>query len=183
MKIILILIPILMLYSCTQYGTKASYVTEAYIKTNLQKHTKEEVSSISIRNKYKFFINDEIELIEINFVDYNDKSYFVITCHETENQKSNILILNKDECKKLLPKIVEIVFNAQSTPAIIHNIDYFDYAVREDVFFSATNNLGDEFQSSSKGQAYLFLWFNQSKFRLSYNNLIKILEEFNSISR
>jgi len=106
---------------------KPSYFTEAYIKTNLQEHIKEEVSTISIRSKYKLMSNEGVELQEYNFVEYKDKTYFVMTFKDLANENPNIVILNKEECKKLLTGIVEIVLNAISTPPIENNIEYFDY--------------------------------------------------------
>ena len=90
MKYIVIIILSVLLYSCSTTNMKPSYFTEAYIKTNLQEHIKEEVSTISIRSKYKLISDEGVELQEYNFVEYNDKTYFVMTFKDLANENPEI---------------------------------------------------------------------------------------------
>lgn len=188
MKSIIIIILSVLLYSCSTTNMKPSYFTEAYIKTNLQEHINEEVSTISIRSKYKLYSDKGLEIQEYNFVEYKDKSYFVMTFRDMDNENPNIIILNKEECKKLLTGIVEIIFNAKSTTPIENNVEYFDYTVRKDIFFSALKNQDNDFNSynlnmNEQNSVSLYIWFGGQKYRLNYSILIKVLEDFNSISK
>jgi hypothetical protein len=123
------------------------YVTEQFIKNEIEKHENKEFSSIRIYSIYKKKLSD-VSFIEFSGYKCNNEKKLIITVDklsalkksfkedETKLKKIRFVVLNEEQCKAIINSYQDLFLRIENTKQKRNEDVYSDYTVSKDLFLS-----------------------------------------------
>lgn len=181
-KIILqiLIIQIFVLSSCME----TRYLTERYIKTNVENHTKSEFSSIKTYSIYQNFNPETGSYLEFTGYKFQSKKGLVIGADKYYRARQkfigdNTLIaevtyveLDLKECQSILDNYKVIKDRIIKEKTISNEEIYHDYTVSKDLFISY------KIGGMNTGTYTIYFWIKGEKYAIDTDTLIKKLLKF-----
>lgn len=162
------------------------YITEKYIKTNIEKHNESEFSTIKTYTIFKGTSYGGGAYLELTGYKYGNSKALVIGADRyymarKKFQGDRTIIADITYIELSLPQCKAIIDNYKvlqdkiktEKPKMSEEI-YHDYTVSEDLFISYRKSAG------SSSVSYIDFWIKGEKYRISTITIMKKLEKFNN---
>lgn len=163
---------------------KSRYITERYIKTNIEKHDEGEFSTLKTYTIFKGTVAGGGRYLELTGYKYNNKKELVIGADRYYMARKNFV-----EDQTTIAKITYINLTIPQCKAIVDNYRvlqnkirtakprrneeiYHDYTVSDDLFISYKKTAG-----KSSG-TFIDFWIKGEKYSVVTNTIITKLENF-----
>lgn len=162
------------------------YITERYIKTNIEKHSEGDFSTIKTYSIFKGVSYGGGAYLELTGYKYNNKKELVIGADryymarkkfpgdQTTIAEITYIDLTLAQCKAILDNYQVLQSKVKAAKPKINEEIYHDYTVSDDLFISYKRTSG----RSSRG--YIDFWIKGEKYSLATNAIIAKLEKFMS---
>ncbi|MBU0490126.1 MAG: hypothetical protein KKD31_19480 [Bacteroidetes bacterium] len=178
--IISMLFLIALLSACNQ----TRYITEKYIKTNIEKHKEGDFSAIQTYSIFKGISADHSSYLELTGYKYASTKALVIGADKYYSARQNFkgdqakiaeityIELNVDQCKSILENYKKIQTEIMKQKAKPNEQIYRDFTVTSDLFISFV------ITARSSSVTLLDLWIRGEKYRVSTKKIMKKLQKF-----
>lgn len=166
--------------SCNQ----TRYITERYVKNNIEKHTEGNFSNIRTYKIYRGGTANPGRYLELTGYKYNGNKGLVIGTDRVSKARkkfvddntylvtSEFTELTFAQAQSILDQYKILVSKLKSEKVIKEESVYHDYTVSTDVFISFKKT------KSRKGDNNLNIWIRGEKYTLSLQTTIKRLQKF-----
>jgi len=176
-KYILIALGVLTIQSCMV--TSNSYISENYIKTNIQEHipdkfSKLETNEIYTNSNIEFtaFLTEDKEGLLIRGVKYYSTPK-IVESERVVYEESNFVILELKDMRKIIAKLQSLKDMATSMKVEdLYELNYVDYTVSNDLFISYQKDV-----HSFDSLKYIYLWISSLKYTVESDDFLEILKE------
>lgn len=170
------------LVGCTPIASR--YITEKYIKTNIENHIPKDTNSIKIYSIYKYHNITAGNYIEFTGYKYQLKKGLVIGADKyySARQKfpgditvlAEIKYINLDiaECQSILDNYKILIDKIEKEKPKAGEEIYHDYTVNKDIFISFRKDY------YNFGTMNIYVWISGEKYTLSTDELIGNLKKF-----
>lgn len=172
------LVLIFLLTGCRQ----THYLSERYIKNNIENHAVDEFSTIKLFSIYQGFSKERNAYIELTAYKYKGNKGLVIgtesyyksnvTKKGRENSDPTFIELTSDECKAILDNYIELNERIEKENPMKYEDIYHDYTISDNLFISFKKSNG-----SSK-VSYIDLWITGNRYRFSMKDIMPKFVEF-----
>lgn len=172
---------IIIFSSCMQ----TRYVTEKYIKKNIEIHNPGKFSSIKLYSIYKGFTDkSQNSYLELTGYKYEDKKELVIAADKYFKARSKYLgdnttiveivfiELNIEQCKSIVENHKILLNKIKEVKPKRNEVVYQDYSVSDDLFISFRKKKGHG------NPTILNLWIQGDKFSINSDLIIDNFEKF-----
>jgi hypothetical protein len=163
---------------------KSRYITEKYIKTNIETHIEGEFSNVSTYTIFQGIVNGGGAYLELTGYKYKDKKALVIGAdryyvardklngYQTAIAEITYIELSIDQCNSIINnyKILQDKIKAEK-PKKSEEI-YHDFTVSKDLFICYKKSAG------SSSVSFLDFWIKGHKYKVSTKLIIKKLKKF-----
>lgn len=162
---------------------QSRYLTEKYIKTNIENHKVGEFSSIKSFTIFKGTSVDGASYLELTGYKYGstkglvigtDKYYTDRKKYKGDNTvvaKIDYITLNTAQCNSILDNYSELQDKISNEKPRMSEEIYHDYTVSDDLFISYR-------RSSSANSVYIDLWIKGEKFTITTSSFVRKLNKF-----
>ncbi len=169
-----------MLTSCMQ----TRYITEYYIKNNIEKHTEGEFSTIKTYSIFKGATSNANAYLELTGYKYTNTKALVIGADryylarqkfkgdQTVIADISYFELTENQCRDILTNYKILQDRIKREKPRINEEIYHDFTVSKNLFISFRKSSYD----SKTG--FIDFWINGEKFKLSTSKIIKKLNKF-----
>lgn len=169
-----------MLTSCMQ----TRYITEQYIKTNVEKHTEGEFSTIKTYTIFKGVSTNGNAYLELTGYKYTNTKALVIGADkyyvarqkfkgdQTVIADISYIELNEKQCRDILTNYKILQERIKKEKPRLNEEIYHDFSVSKNLFISFRKSSYD----SKSG--FIDFWINGEKFKVSTSKIMKKLNKF-----
>ncbi len=160
------------------------YITEKFIKTNIENHISGETSTIRIYSLFKYYNITEGNYIEFTGYKYKSTKGLVIGADKyyAARQKfpgdktifADVTYINLDtvECQSILDNYKILTDRVEKEKPKVGEEIYHDYTVNKDLFISFRKDY------YTFGIMNIYIWINGEKYTLLTDDLIGNLKKF-----
>lgn len=171
---------ITILSSCRQ----TRYITEQYIKTEIEDHKINTYSQIKTYSIFKGVTTSRQQYVEFTGYKYNNQKGLVIGADRVyalrerfPNEAAKMVVvdyikLTEEECKQIIDNYDKLVAQLTSEKPKMHEEIYADFTVNQNLFISLRK------AGEPNELLYIHLWINKEKYSLSTYTLMRKLKEF-----
>lgn len=159
------------------------YITEKYIKTEIENHKPNEFSSIRLYSILKVNVNNGVDYIELTgyksevnkglVIGAAKNVYFKNPQNDIKSEKQIVYInLTTDECKAIVENQKKLVERIKTEKVQFNEVVYHDFSVNKDLFISLRKG---------QGSSTIFLmdfWIKGEKYTVRTYLFMKKLSEF-----
>jgi hypothetical protein len=179
-SLFLVVLSITILFSCRQ----TRYITEQYIKTEIEDHKTNTYSQIRTYSIFKGVTTSRQQYVEFTGYKYNNQKGLVIGADRVyalrerfPNEQAKMIVvdyieLTVDECKQIIENYDKLVAQLTSEKPKMHEEIYADFTVNQNLFISLRK------AGEPNELLYIHLWINKEKYSLSTYTLMRKLKEF-----
>lgn len=167
------------LSSCMQ----TRYLTEKYIKTNIEQHKVDEFSSIRTYAIFKGATVGGSTYLELTGYKYESKKALVIGTDDYYAARKKFkedqtivagiayIELTAEQCKAILDNYKVLLTKIKAEKPKRHEEVYHDFTVSDDLFISYSKSVG-------RAESCIHFWILGAKYSIATNTIIKKLNKF-----